>query len=273
MGERVIRMIIALVFIPAFVLLVSMDNTFYYNILIAASLLVALFEYHLMLKKAGILTNIALNIGFYIAVIYGIAVMRINVFNPLEFYRAFAVLIVYSAFLMVVPLFSKDIKHAVNSMAFTLFGAFYIIVLGVGLILVRNYGIYQTLFLFGVVWLYDGAAYFVGTAFGKHKFTELISPKKSLEGLFGGIAVCVLIVVAMKLLFGDRFIPFDMGRSAFYAVIISLAAQCGDLAESLIKRFCGVKDSSNLVPGHGGVLDKMDSFLLAAPVFILLMSL
>ncbi len=273
MKEKVARILIAAVFLPLFVWLVSLNNTFYYNILIVVSLLVALIEYHIMLRKAGILTNLPLNILLLGVVFCSIAVPKAVCFIPSGINSVIAVLAVYSVFLLILPLFSKDIKHAVSSMAFTLFGAFYIVVLGMGFVLIRNHGVYETLFLFGAVWIYDSAAYFIGTAFGKHKFTVLISPKKSLEGLFGGIAVCVVAAVIIKVMFGNRFIPFELGQTVFYAVIISLSAQCGDLTESMIKRFCGVKDSSNLVPGHGGVLDKADSFLFAAPLFVILMSL
>jgi phosphatidate cytidylyltransferase len=112
-----------------------------------------------------------------------------------------------------------------------------------------------------VVWAFDTAAYFAGRRFGRRPFMHHISPSKTMEGLAGG-AVAALIVGA--LLFAAFGRPVLAG--AVFGVLVGAAAQGGDLAESMLKRAAGSKESGNLIPGHGGMLDRIDSFLFAAPV-------
>ncbi len=117
------------------------------------------------------------------------------------------------------------------------------------------------LLLILAVWSYDTGAYLVGRRFGRERFLTHISPSKTYAGLVGGI-VATTAVVGLILL--------GLGRSPIHALalgpLIALAAQAGDLAESMLKRAAGAKDSGTLIPGHGGMLDRVDSFLFAAPV-------
>ena len=115
-----------------------------------------------------------------------------------------------------------------------------------------------------VVWAYDTAAYLVGRRFGRTPFMQHISPSKTLEGVGGGGAAA-LIVGAV--LFGLLGRPVLAG--AVFGLIVAAAAQAGDLAESMLKRAAGAKESGRLIPGHGGLLDRVDSFLFAAPVAFL----
>ncbi len=112
-----------------------------------------------------------------------------------------------------------------------------------------------------VVWAYDTAAYFTGRRFGRHSFMHHISPSKTLEGVVGGgLAAAVLGAVLVAAL--GR--PWLAGL--VFGLVIAAAAQAGDLAESMLKRAAGAKESGQLIPGHGGMLDRVDSFLFAAPV-------
>lgn len=114
------------------------------------------------------------------------------------------------------------------------------------------------------VWAYDTGAYFVGRQFGRARFLEHISPSKTYAGLAGGIVATTIVVAAMFA---------GIGRSPAEGLVlgplIAVAAQAGDLAESMLKRAANAKDSGNLIPGHGGMLDRIDSFLFAAPVVTL----
>ena len=114
------------------------------------------------------------------------------------------------------------------------------------------------------VWSYDTGAYLVGKNFGRTRFLTHISPSKTIEGLIGGVAATTAVVGLMLWALGQQ--PF---HALLLGPLVALAAQVGDLAESTIKRAAGANDSGTLIPGHGGILDRVDSFLFAAPVMTL----
>ncbi len=118
-----------------------------------------------------------------------------------------------------------------------------------------------------VVWAADSGAYFVGRHFGKHKLSPRISPNKTIEGLIGGMVAGVTAGVLMSLAAGATI--DQLPAIALVALVATLFSVIGDLFESLLKRHAGVKDSGHLIPGHGGVLDRLDGVLAALPAFAL----
>lgn len=112
-----------------------------------------------------------------------------------------------------------------------------------------------------VVWTFDTAAYFTGRRFGRHPFMHHISPSKTLEGVVGGFAAAALVGAILVAALGRPWLA-----GLVFGIALAAAAQAGDLAESMLKRAAGVKESGRLIPGHGGMLDRVDSFLFAAPV-------
>jgi len=127
----------------------------------------------------------------------------------------------------------------------------------------KHFG-WETFILFTLIWSSDGFAYFAGRMFGKHKMAPKISPKKTWEGFAGGV-ICTLILG----FFIEQKMPELRGNWIIIGLLVSIFAPLGDLVESQLKRTFGVKDSGNIIPGHGGVLDRLDSFILCVPVIYL----
>lgn len=157
-------------------------------------------------------------------------------------------------------------ERSLDRAALTMFGVVMFGWLPAHLALIRDdrpHGEVLTFLFFVTIWVMDSAAYFAGNAFGKHQLSD-VSPKKTWEGFFAGLigaTACIFVFRA----YSPEALPFS--RALTLAVVIGILGQISDLAESMIKRAAGVKDSSNLLPGHGGVMDRFDSFILSAPAF------
>jgi len=128
-------------------------------------------------------------------------------------------------------------------------------------------GIYLMLTLFAIVWGADSGAYFAGRRWGRRKLAPHISPGKTWEGVTGGLAVVVIVMIIAAWLMGYGW--SNLLSFVLLGIVTAMFSIVGDLLESLMKRRCGVKDSGQILPGHGGVLDRIDSLTAAAPVFTL----
>lgn len=149
-------------------------------------------------------------------------------------------------------------------------GVLYLVLPCLALLWLRNVaepGREWTLWLLGVIWATDTGAYFVGRGVGGPKLAPRVSPKKTWAGLIGGMASAALVGVVLALIFDFR----GLGALAAGGVIVAVVSQIGDLTESAIKRHFRVKDSSHLIPGHGGVLDRLDGLLFATPALALVL--
>ena len=124
------------------------------------------------------------------------------------------------------------------------------------------------LYVFSLVWCADSGAYFVGRKFGKRKMSPNVSPNKSVEGLMGGLATGLVVVIGISL-FKLQLTGMELVLFVLLSLVTILASVLGDLFESMLKRRAGVKDSGTILPGHGGVLDRIDSLLSATPIFAL----
>ncbi|MBQ3180206.1 MAG: phosphatidate cytidylyltransferase [Firmicutes bacterium] len=130
-------------------------------------------------------------------------------------------------------------------------------------------GWWVCLLAFLITWSTDAGAYCVGMLFGRHQMAPVISPKKSWEGAVGGVLITMLVVS----LYNFFFLHYDALFMLVLALFCSIAGQIGDLTESWMKRWVGIKDSGNLIPGHGGLLDRFDSMMLLAPILYYLLIL
>ena len=174
---------------------------------------------------------------------------------------------------MIAELYYKA-PNPINNWAFTLFAQIYC----AGSFSMLNFigaepgtpGVmsYTPLFIMAIfifVWLDDTGAYLVGSLIGKRKLFERISPKKSWEGFFGGLFFCLVAAAVFSFCFPEDFRGMNIWQMLGLGAVVCAFGTWGDLVESLIKRTLGVKDSGNILPGHGGILDRIDSLLLVVP--------
>jgi len=161
---------------------------------------------------------------------------------------------------------NQDLSATLTDAAVGLLGILYVGWLLGHLILLRNLeqGEYLIFFLFLVTWAGDTGAYYAGKGFGRHRLSPRISPNKTVEGAVGGWAASVLVAYLAR----QWFLPLiSVPDSLILGGLLGIVGQMGDLTESMFKRGAGVKDSGHFLPGHGGVLDKLDSLIFTAPVF------
>ncbi|GKU82503.1 phosphatidate cytidylyltransferase [Niallia sp. NCCP-28] len=153
-------------------------------------------------------------------------------------------------------------KFTIEDLSYSILSVIY---MGVGFLFFveirETAGLWMLIYSLFIIWATDSGAYFIGRAFGKRKLWPEISPNKTVEGAIGGI-ICACIVSVLFSLFGN----IEWYIMVFITIILSAFGQIGDLAESALKRHFGVKDSGNLLPGHGGILDRFDSLLFVWPL-------
>ena len=163
-----------------------------------------------------------------------------------------------------------------NKLIKSIFGLLTLVPFFWGLVALRSvnighdfyFGAELVMYVFLLVWAADTGAYFAGKSFGKHKLAPKVSPGKTIEGLVGGLLSALLVAYCASLFFAIS----DEKLVVFFAasIITTLVSALGDLTESIFKREAGLKDSGNLLPGHGGILDRIDSLTAAIPVFALI---
>jgi phosphatidate cytidylyltransferase len=120
--------------------------------------------------------------------------------------------------------------------------------------------------LFGFNWIYDSAAMFAGRFFGRRKLARTISPTKTIEGMIGGLFINALAAIGAFYFWLPATLGFSLWGFIVLGMVMGILAQIGDLVESMLKRWSGAKDSSGFIPGHGGILDKIDNLIFTAPV-------
>lgn len=167
-------------------------------------------------------------------------------------------------------------KRTIQDIAITFLGVFYIVIFLMFIpIIYENVpnGKILIWFVFFTAWGTDIFAFLVGRKFGKHHFTN-ISPNKTIEGCIGGTVGAIIIVFSYAIVCNLVFkIQINYGFTILVGTLLSIAGQIGDLSASAVKRYTGIKDFSNLIPGHGGMLDRIDSIIFIAPFAYFLLKL
>ncbi len=265
----------------AVVLAASLYGYVTYVAMLAVIMCIGLREFYLLAKAKGLKPQQFMGlVATTIMLAAGVALYRGNTCDYCcEYVSSFPIIalllmVVWIPLIFVVEIFRKSQTPMLN-IATTIMGITYLGVPMFALALMPMLltaesgwnGLVFLMFLF-LVWGNDVFAYLVGVTCGKHKMCERLSPKKSWEGFIGGVLGSVAVgAIAAAVLDGDYL------KWMLLAVIVSLASVLGDLVESMFKRDAGVKDSGNIMPGHGGMLDRFDALLVAAPfafVFALL---
>ncbi len=244
-------------------------NQYSFGIVFAIITALTIFEFHKLTNHKGqievccsfsIISSILLFICSYL---YASAI-----FPNLKIYLIYILSVVC---VLIAELYRKK-EQPVNNWAYFLLGQVFVALPFSGLNFILFFPSYRPLILlavFVIIWINDTGAYITGVSIGKHRLFERISPKKSWEGFIGGAVFALGAAYVFSLIIPD----ISLINWFIFAEIIVIAGTFGDLIESLLKRSVGVKDSGNFIPGHGGLLDRFDSILLAAPMIFIYLQL
>ncbi len=253
------RVYSALVFFPLSYLLVRYLPPVAFSIFVATGILLAQYEYYRLHFPHRFSPPVGLGLLSGLLITTGFAV-------PGLLPEPATITFIIMAILLSHALSSRGLKTGLLDTAVVAFGAFYVAWLLGHLILIDRLanGPFLIFFLFLVTWANDTTAYYVGTLLGRHPMAPAISPRKTWEGAIGGLLGSVATAFACRAWFLDSL---SVSETAWLGLMIGLAAPLGDLCESALKRSASVKDSGGLIPGHGGMLDRVDSLIFTTPAF------
>ncbi|MBN2174878.1 MAG: phosphatidate cytidylyltransferase [Bacteroidales bacterium] len=240
---------------------------FIFGILFAVLMVLGLFEFHKLISTKNKLP------GKFLLIILGL-VFYITFLSYIWQWITVNFLLIAIPVIFLLPIIALYLNSAnpIRDIGLVLFGLVYIVtpMALINLFFYRNFdfnipGYEMLLSFFLILWVNDTFAYLAGISFGRNKMTERISPNKTWEGFFGGLAGSLISGYVLSLFFFELNLIQWFG----FSIIVVIFGTFGDLFESLLKRTYGVKDSGNLIPGHGGILDRLDSLLIATPFIFL----
>ena len=255
------RLIVAIILIPVGVTLIYFGG-WPFTLFIALLLGVAAWEFCNLFTKAGYAPATPLVISGVVA----LAVTRL--ISGFEYQDLILTISVLATMCYHLVAYEKGRDTSATDFAISLGGLVYLGILGSHLISLRLLpdGLWWFMLIMPVAWLADTGAFFIGSRLGKHRIAPRLSPKKSWEGYIGGIVTGILTGILLSYLWGLRSPDITISRGLVVGIVLSVLPTLGDLGESMLKRQFGVKDSSNLLPGHGGFLDRIDSWIWAAAI-------
>jgi phosphatidate cytidylyltransferase len=266
------RILTAAVLIPLVLVLAFLGPLWLITLVAAGVAVLAGWEYLGLAEKRGAKPS---RVAVVIAIL-GLFVARLFADSIEWLHQTEVVFGILALSLMVFCTFRSPVERMMADASSSIFCLLYVgfTLSAVPLLREESNGPSLLIFLMCVVWAGDIAAYYVGRAWGRHKMAPHLSPNKTWEGALGSLAGSLVaagglwsLASWLETLNSARLsYPDEFGYWLVVAAVVNVAAQVGDLAESALKRSAGVKDSGNLLPGHGGVLDRIDALLLAAPV-------
>ncbi|MCX7798528.1 MAG: phosphatidate cytidylyltransferase [Melioribacter sp.] len=267
MSNLTTRIIVALFGIPLIIILAIVGKVPFLVFVLFIGL-VSFFEFVNILKKRKYFPNLFIG---------GLSVFLIILNSYLSFIEnEFLFFIIVLLLFLAELLIHKD--SPIVNIGASLIGIFYIGFFSSAIVSIREFykdtlfnydeGGYLIVAILASIWICDSAAYFVGSAFGKHKILPHISPNKSWEGAIAGFIFSVLTMIVAKFIILNLV---TISNALTIGIIIGVFGQIGDFIESMIKRDANVKDSSSLIPGHGGIFDRFDSLIYSAPLIYLYM--
>lgn len=255
---RFARELTALIASPIAIWIIGWSHEYVFDATIALIAVLAMYEFLALGKHKGYEMPVVLCIAIMLIIISAFVLEQLSV----ELGMFAALLLIPASYVFS----KKPLEDSLPSSAIAVLATTYVGMLGGSLIRLRNdfpEGWKLVFFLLLVVWLGDSGAYYVGKKFGRHKLSPRISPKKTVEGLAGGITASIIAAIVIHFTF---FPNFPLLHAIIAGTILSFSGVIGDLAESMWKRSAAVKDSGTLIPGHGGFLDRFDSILFTAPI-------
>jgi len=203
---------------------------------------------------------------FFVGLLAMIGVAEMLRMKRLEFFSFEGVLAMLAAFVLILAGTVLSSTYSFDDATYPIAASFYV---GIGfhnLVTARMDGLDKVVLALFIVWATDIGAYMIGRQFGKHKLLPKVSPNKTIEGSLGGILAAVLVGAAFMLFDKSVYAPHSFLVMLVLIILFSIFGQFGDLVESAIKRYFGVKDSGKLIPGHGGILDRFDSMIFVFPI-------
>lgn len=260
MKQRVISAIIAIIIVFPLIYL----GGIYFKVL---GLLIGLFALYEMMKARGNIPNPIKYISYMLFILFFInnfKLIDVGLYMDLKF-------LILMLFTLVFPIVMYQDKKKYNiDDSFFLIGSILFLSISFNVILeVRDVGLLTFIYLILITILTDTFAYIMGTKFGKHKLVPSISPKKSIEGLIFGTVIGTVVASAFYLI----FISSNNYYIILFTLLLSLVGQIGDLIFSAIKRNYDIKDFSNIMPGHGGILDRLDSIIFVSLAYVYILEL
>ena len=253
--------------LPMVIIVLLLGNKYVIDVALAIVAVIALHEYFNAFSKYKPIK--------WVGYLSAISISLIHIIPEDMLLKTIALVIPVIVIVLFMQLVIKNMKISIIDIAITLFGICYIVlfILFIPLMAGEENGKIYIWYIFIISWGTDIFAYLVGKRFGKHKFSK-ISPNKSIEGCVAGIVGAVVLALIYTF-FVNKFASVHVisyVAITIVAIILSIVGQFGDFSASSIKRFVGIKDFSNLIPGHGGILDRIDSLIFIAPfAYILLM--